>query len=67
MALVRECFVDEGDDENGDFENEIEPNYDDDVISVIINSNYNKLVRPNRQVEISLRMSLMQLVSLDEK
>ncbi len=66
MALVRECFVDEGDDENGDYENEIELNYDDEVISVI-NSNYNKLVRPNRQVSISLRMSLMQLVSLDEK
>jgi hypothetical protein len=66
MALVRECFVDEGDDENGDYENEIELNYDEEVISVI-NSNYNKLVRPNRQVSISLRMSLMQLVSLDEK
>ncbi len=45
----------------------IEVNNDENVISAIINSDYNKLVRPNRQVGINIRISLMQLVSLDEK
>ena len=44
-----------------------EPNYDQIVISSIITSKYNKLVRPNRQLDITLKLSFMQLVSLDEK
>jgi len=41
-------------------------NYDQQVISAIT-SNYNKLVRPNRQLFITLRMVFKQLVTLDEK
>ena len=46
---------------------DVEPNSDYNVISSIITSDYNKLVRPTRKLGITLKMSLMQLVSIDEK
>ena len=50
-----------------DFSDDPEPNYDQTVISSIITSKYNKLVKPNRQLDIMLKLSFMQLVSIDEK
>ena len=41
-------------------------NYDDDIIA-LITKKYNKLVRPVANLNLSLRISMRQLISIDEK
>lgn len=41
-------------------------NYDDDIIA-LITKKYNKLVRPVATLNLSLRISMRQLISIDEK
>ena len=67
IAFVTDyCATQDDDDVDQTVIETLAQNYDQNVISAIT-SNYNNLVRPNRQLAITLRMSFRQLVSLDEK